>query len=162
MFSFPSPAICVRCDPLSLLWTIASQHLSCCTNHYNLTFFLTRTPACDLALLNMAPPKIHSKAVDKLDKYRISDGQAPTSSRAIQLDFPHSNAETDSSEQPDSNPDTQKVLAAIHACQALLTTRIEEIKVDISLLRQDAQRTREWVMENRVSTLEDQAPPLTR
>lgn len=62
----------------------------------------------------------------------------------------------------DENPETQKVLAAIYACQASLTTQIEEVKVDISLIRQDAQRTRECLTEvkQRVSTLEDQGLPL--
>lgn len=106
----------------------------------------------------MAPPKPSSKTVDKLDKFRRPDAQASSSVSTAHLD----GSGPDSPEQTDTNPDTQKVLAAIHACQTSLTTRIEEIKIDISLLRQDAQRTRERVteVENRVSTLEDQAVPL--
>lgn len=45
----------------------------------------------------------------------------------------------------------------------MLTNRFEEIKVDISPLHQDAQRTRERVteVENCVSILKDQTTPLT-
>lgn len=107
----------------------------------------------------MAPPN-KQKVVDKLDKFRRLD--APVSA-------PQKSAHPESSgpstpDRSDINPDTQMVLEAIHACQTSLTTRIEEIKVDISLLRQDAQRTRERVteVENRVSTLEDQAVPLSQ
>lgn len=109
----------------------------------------------------MPPPKLQSKVVDKLDKFRRSEAPAQSSSQSPQHSA--SDSDRDSADHPGPSPDTEKVLAAIHACQTTLTTRIEEIKVDISLLRQDAQRTRERVteVEQRVSTLEDQAAPLT-
>lgn len=64
--------------------------------------------------------------------------------------------------------DTTKVLEAITACQAAvitcqtnLTTRIEEVKVDISLVRQDFHKLRERVTEAefRLSNVEDSPPP---
>lgn len=88
-----------------------------------------------------------------LRRQRLHDLQQPNNANPDQV----------STDLPSANRDTEKVLAAIHACQTTPTTRIEEIKVDISLLRQDVQRTRERVtaVENRVSMLEGQATPLT-
>lgn len=49
------------------------------------------------------------------------------------------------------------LLNAITACNASLTGKMEEIKVDIGLMRQDMQCVRERVAEtkSRISTLED-------
>lgn len=59
-------------------------------------------------------------------------------------------------------PDTMKVLEAISTCQSTLSTKIEEIKVDISLIRQDMTKLRDRVKETetRISQAEDTLHPL--
>lgn len=54
------------------------------------------------------------------------------------------------------------MLEAIAICQSTLTPRIEEVKVDISLIRQDIHRLRERVSETerRVGQVEDGIHPL--
>lgn len=94
-----------------------------------------------------------------LDKFRRSDASS-SPSNSMQPEVSCSDTEQNSPEQPDSSPDTQKVLAAIHGCHATLTLRVEKIKVDISFLHQNAQCTCERVTE--MSPLEDQAALLTR
>lgn len=83
--------------------------------------------------------KPFSKAADKLDTFRKMDAQMSPSLQAAHSEV----LGPDSLDHSEINPDTQKVLAAIHACQSSLTTRI----VDISLLRQDAQLPCERVTE---------------
>lgn len=58
--------------------------------------------------------------------------------------------------------DTTRVLEAISVCQATLTSKIEEVKVDISLIRQDMTKIRERVTETetRISRAEDIIYPL--
>lgn len=58
--------------------------------------------------------------------------------------------------------DKSEILEAIAACQTSLTTRIEEVKIDISLLRQDMQQLRDRVgeSEQRLGRVEDTIPPL--
>lgn len=53
--------------------------------------------------------------------------------------------------------DTARVLEAISTCQSTLTTKIEEIKVDISLIRQDITKLKDLVKETetRISQTED-------
>lgn len=58
--------------------------------------------------------------------------------------------------------DTARVLEAISLCQTTLTSKIEEVKIDISLIRQDINKLRERVSETkrRVGHMEDVIPPL--
>lgn len=60
------------------------------------------------------------------------------------------------SESP-TNSDMMKVLAAI-AESYYLTSRIDEVKVDSSLIRQDMQKLRET--ETRISVIEDSIAPV--
>lgn len=58
--------------------------------------------------------------------------------------------------------DTARVLEAISDCKSSLTCKIEEVKIDVSLIRQDLQKLRERVTETetRISRVEDEMPPL--
>lgn len=64
-------------------------------------------------------------------------------------------------DEPDTE-DMTKVLEAISLCQSTLTLQIEEVKVDISLIRQDLHKLRERVSETGhcVGHMEDKMPPL--
>lgn len=55
-----------------------------------------------------------------------------------------------------------KVLKAISHCQSTLTTKIEEVKVDISLIQQHLQKLRERVkqLQTRLCSLDDVIPRL--
>lgn len=94
----------------------------------------------------MSPPKRVSGAIAKLDKYRHEERDL---------------AEEDCV-APLPEEDTVRVLEAISLCQITPTLKIEEVKVDISLIRQDMHKLRERVMETerRVSKVEDGLPPL--
>lgn len=61
-----------------------------------------------------------------------------------------------------TSSDTAKVLEAIALCQSTLTSRIEEVKIDISLIRQDIQKlwNRVTETERRVGHVEDDLHPL--
>lgn len=54
------------------------------------------------------------------------------------------------------------MLEAISDCKSTLTGKIEEIKIDVSLIRQDLQKLRDQVTEteNRISHVEDEMHPL--
>lgn len=85
----------------------------------------------------------------KLEKFRRQDGQA----QAQDGGSPSSPSATHAA-------DKSKILEAIAACQTSLTTRIEEVKIDISFLRQDMQQLRDRVgeSEKRLSHVEDALP----
>lgn len=58
--------------------------------------------------------------------------------------------------------DTAKVLEAFSSCQTTLTIKIEEVKVDISLIQQDLRKLCKWVKDinARLGNMEDSLPPL--
>lgn len=99
----------------------------------------------------MSPPRKVLETVAKLDRFRHKDkdGQGEDGGPSA------SGMET-------STPQTSKVLEAISTCQATLTTKIEEVKVDISLIRQDLHKLRDRVSEaeHRLSHAEVAIPPL--
>lgn len=83
----------------------------------------------------MSPPKKASDAASKLAKYWLQDKGA---------------AEENGAESPspvDSADDTARVLDAITDCKGKLTGKIEEVKVDVSLIRQDLQKLRDRVTD---------------
>ncbi|XP_073453816.1 uncharacterized protein [Aquarana catesbeiana] len=100
---------------------------------------------------DMSPPRKVLETVAKLDRFRHKDkdGQGEDGGPSA------SGMET-------STPQTSKVLEAISTCQATLTTKIEEVKVDISLIRQDLHKLRDRVSEaeHRLSHAEVAIPPL--
>lgn len=75
---------------------------------------------------------------------QAQDGSSPSSSSAARA------------------ADKSEILEAIAACHTSLTTRIEEVKIDISLLRQEMQQLRDRVgeSEQRLGRVEDTIPPL--
>lgn len=84
----------------------------------------------------MLPLRKAADTADKLDKYRHQDGQAP--------------AQDGGSPSPSSTActaDKSVILDGITACQTSLTTRIEKMKVDTSLLSQDLQQLQDRVGE---------------
>lgn len=103
----------------------------------------------------MSPPKRNNTASSPLYRYRRTErdheGQDGASSPAHTA--PHTEHEA---------ADTAKVLEAISLCQSTLTTKLEEVKVDISLIRQDMTKLRERVTETetRISRAEDTLYPL--
>lgn len=87
----------------------------------------------------MSLPKKTSDAAAKLDKFRRQAGEASTQDGAA----PHSQASAV------AEADTATVLETISTCQATLTSKIDEGKVDISLIRQDMRQLQERVgMQN--------------
>lgn len=54
------------------------------------------------------------------------------------------------------------MLEAISDCKSTLTGKIEEVKIDVSLIRQDLQKFRERVTatEHRINRMEDEVPPI--
>lgn len=61
---------------------------------------------------------------------------------------------------PDTNFNTAKVPAAIAESRTSLTSKIDKVKVDISLIWQDMQKLRERVTEARISVVEDTIAPV--
>lgn len=99
----------------------------------------------------MSPPKKVS-AIAKLGKYRNEEREPRDEDGAPPLQ----------GEEEQASGDTARVLEAIAVCQSTLTSRIEEVKVDISLIRQDIHKLRDRVSETerRVSHVEDGVHPL--
>lgn len=99
----------------------------------------------------MSLPKQKTDPAAKLAKYRNTEKDAGGENGAGPP--PHA----DSAEE-----DTARVLEAILDCKSTLTSKIEEVKVDVSLIRQDLQKLRERVTETetRLSRVEDEVPPL--
>lgn len=103
----------------------------------------------------MSPPRRTNTASSSLERYRRTerdtesqDGAAPAEHEASLTDQPPN--------------DTAKVLEAISLCQSTLTSKIEEVKVDISLIRHDMTKLRERVTESetRIGRVEDTLHPL--
>lgn len=86
----------------------------------------------------MSPLKKSSTAVDKLAKYQHGgeEGQAKDGA-------------DDAQEEDRHVEDTAKMLEAIAALQGTLTAKIDEVKIDISFLRQDLSTVTET--ETRIS-----------
>lgn len=99
---------------------------------------------------------------EKLDKFRNAPSgdkrQSPTHADNVAASTSDDSTHSD----PDTNSDTARVLAAIAESRTYLTNRIDEVKVDISLIRQDMQKIRERVTETeaRISVVEDTIAPV--
>ena len=105
----------------------------------------------------MAPPKTAKSAGPKIDQYLRQE-----------KDPPGQDGGATRTDETAASADMAKVLLAITSCQeavatcqATLTTKIEEVKVDVSLVRQDIQKLRERVTVAgvRLGTVEDSLPP---
>lgn len=98
----------------------------------------------------MSPPKRNTAASSSLDRYRHQD-----------WDYEEQDGDSAAPTTEHAAADTAKVLEAISTCQSTLTSKIEEIKVDISLIRQDMTKLRDWVTETetRISRAEDTLYP---
>lgn len=99
----------------------------------------------------MSPPKRTTGTADKLAQYHRQEKDMQ----------PQDGTDT----CPESDPQetgTAKVLDAIAALQGTLTAKIDEVKTDISLLRQDLSKVRDRVTEteNRIGAVEDTLHPL--
>lgn len=94
----------------------------------------------------MSPPKITTDAVDKLARYRHQEGGRTDQDGANMC----------STAEP-QGADTVKVLEAIAALQGTFTTKFIEVKIDISLLKQDLSKVKDWVTEaeTRIGAAED-------
>lgn len=99
----------------------------------------------------MSPPKRTTDAVSKLDRFLHKV-----------LETGKENVTEAPAESEQATGDTAKVLKAISQGQTMLTPKTEEVKVDISLLRQDFQKLCERVTETerRISHMEENIPPL--
>lgn len=99
----------------------------------------------------MSPPKKATDSAAKLAKYCHAEKEAEEDNGA------GSPAATSSSTE-----DTARVLEAISDCKSTLMGKIEEVKIDVSLIRQDLQKLRDGVTEteNRISHVEDDMHPL--
>lgn len=88
------------------------------------------------------PKKNPSEACDKLGKYGRQEKEQQVGDGAGVLS---------------ATTATNKVLGAIALCQSTLTTKIEEVKIDVSLIRQDLSTLRDRVAETmtRISRAED-------
>lgn len=99
----------------------------------------------------MSPPKKTSEAADKLAKYsRLGEDQQAKDGAGTSSDTEHSEAATN------------RVLDANALCQSTLTTKIEEVKIDVSLIQQDLSTLRDRVVETetRIGIAEDILHPL--
>lgn len=103
----------------------------------------------------MSPPKRNNTASSSLDRYRRTERDPEEQDGASAAAHAVSHTEHEAA-------DTVKVLEAISLCQSTLTTKIEEMKVDISLLRHDMTKLRERVTEaeTRLGRAEDTLYPL--
>lgn len=95
----------------------------------------------------MSPTKAQKSAAAKLEQYRRTEKD-----------------EDGGASHEERNPasDTDRLLEAITFCRTSLAAQVEEVKVDISLLRQDFQKLRDRVTtaEVRLGVVEDALPPL--
>lgn len=99
----------------------------------------------------MSPQKSQKSTAAKLAQYRRQTGE----------DLEEDGCATQSGEERPAG-DTDKLLEAITFCRISLTAQIEEVKVDISLIRQDLHKLRNRVRatETRISDVEDIILPL--
>lgn len=112
----------------------------------------------------------NSAAAERLKEYARSTGNSGASAaRADESSLPASSTqEHELSQQGDSEPVltlqrlSDTLLAAIQQSTASLTGKIDEVRIDVNLLRQDMQTLRERVKEteDRISHLEDAAAPI--
>lgn len=84
----------------------------------------------------MSPPKSKKAAASKLAQYRRQEGEEGEEDGG---------AEREVGER--GMKDTDRLLEAITQCRTSLTALIEEVKTDISLIRQDFQKLRERVTD---------------
>lgn len=77
----------------------------------------------------MTPPNTPKATLAKLDQYRRQEKESAGEDGSAMC-----------SERDVPGSDTAKVLDAITFCRTSLTAQIEEVKVDISLIRQDFQK----------------------
>lgn len=100
----------------------------------------------------MSPPKRNTGMLGKLDKYRHEERESASEDGAPPA----------SGEEAPASGDTARILEAVSVCQTTLTSKIEEVKVDISLIRQDIHKLRERVSETErgIGQAEDELPPL--
>lgn len=84
----------------------------------------------------MFPPKRNTAASSSLDRYRQQD-----------RDHEEQGGDPAASATEHAAADTAKVLEAIFTCQSTLTCKVEEIKVDISLIRKDMSKLRDRFKE---------------
>lgn len=98
----------------------------------------------------MSPTKSAKEAASKLAKYRLQDKE------------PQAEDGAGAEAEADRVASESKVLEAIALCQSTLTSKIEEIKVDISLIRHDMSTLRDRVKEteDRISSAEDVIHPM--
>lgn len=97
----------------------------------------------------MSPSKRNTSAAQSLEKYRRQDRDPP----GKMVPPPFSEPVT---------PETAKILEAISTCQVTLTFKIEEVKGDISLIRQYMHKLRVGVTETetRISLAKDILHPM--
>lgn len=114
-------------------------------------FSPTKLPVDPWNRTHYVPAQKPSAAADKLAKYRHDedDGQAKDGAAACPGEERHA-------------AETAKVLDAIATLQGTLTAKVDEVKIDISLLRQDLSKLKDRVTETetRISTAEDILHPL--
>lgn len=98
----------------------------------------------------MSPPCKATETIAKLDKFRHKD-----------KDEQVEDGNPSSSGMESSAPEA-RILGAISVCQTTLTTKIEEVKVYISLISQDMHKLWDRVLEtkHRLSHAEDAIPSL--
>lgn len=99
----------------------------------------------------MSPPNAQKSAAAKLAQYRRQNGE----------ELEEDGGAAQAGEERSAG-DTDKLLEAITFCPTSLTAQIEEVKVDISLIRQDLHKLSNRVKsaETRISDIEDTIPPL--
>lgn len=118
----------------------------------------------------MSPSKAQTAAAERLKEFARQDTEhgasAPTTphgpqTRGQQVPQPP----TDEEREPEFTLKSahEQLMAVIVACQASLTGKIEEVRVDLGLLHHDVQQLRERVKhtEDGVSEIEDLTRPLT-
>lgn len=87
----------------------------------------------------MSPPKRAPGALAKLNKY-CHEERDPAGEDGTALA---------SGEEAPHSGDTARILDVVSLCQMTLTSRIEKVKVDISLIRLDFHKLREMVTGGR-------------
>lgn len=105
-------------------------------------------------------------AADRLREFARGSGSPCSPGTGSKMKDPISEratgAEADTESEPTLRQVTTQLLEAIQSSTTSLTGKIEEVKIDVGLLRQDLQNLRGRVreVEDRVSTLEDTTAPI--